>query len=905
MRLLLLFVLLATAAIAQKPVVLLDAYHNNESRPHYRWEASYPGGYSEFGKLLEGIGATLRMAQEPLTPQVLSGVHCLIIADPDIPKEAPDPKYIGEDEIRTIRDWVRDGGRLVLFGNDPGNAEFEHFNRLAREFGLQFLETKYADASKSSKLTIQIPFNHPVLSGGGAFYAVDVAPLAVSARGAQILIADRDAALMALVPFGRGQVVALGDPWVYNEYIGTHDNRRLAEGLFRFLLQPALPAVATFDTSGVRPGPVAVQSSANDVVVTWPDESSRTWRAEFSLRRGQRNQPLISSISVDGKRIVERATPVYRVTTGKRRGGWDEFFDHPPTHPEGTRNFRADFRLRSARARTAGDRVEIDFDGLRLGIFEGSIRYTFYPGSRLLHQEAIVVTKEPDTAFYYDAGLRMASNADRRAGGNMESKLVYYDTNGRLRTDPAGGPELVPVRARYRSVAVPLANGSVAVFPAPHQYFFPRDFTSNMGYLWHSAWRGNVSLGIRQLPDDNTSFYPWANAPPGTEQRLGVFVVLTDAPAVKALDDVLRFTNRDRYPGVPGHKTVAAHFHFAYTVQAMEKGLDWTPPFKPVLKNMGVDAAIISDFHGDGHPRDPGEIRLKEVDTYYRACRAQSDPNFLLIPSEEANVHLGGHWVVTFPKPVYWIMNRPEGTAFQTKDPRYGTVYRVRDEKELLELFRLENGQVYTSHPRSKGSQGYPDRYRNKDFYLDAHFFGASWKAINVDHSSPRLGDRSLTLVDDMNNWGQPKKILAEADIFQIDDTHELYSHMNVNYVRIDRLPDFDGYGKVLDAISRGDFFISTGEVLLPEISITPDAADQLTVRARLRWTFPLRFAEVVWSDGTATQRKIFPLDNTRPFGESTFNWIVEAKGWKWARFAAWDIAANGAFINPAWRGTN
>jgi hypothetical protein len=731
----------------------------------------------------------------------------------------------------------------------------------------------------------------------------NVAPLAVTARDAQILMPGGDASLMAFVPDGRGQVVAPGDPRVYNEYIATTDNRRLGEGLFPYLLQAALPAAVPVDVSGVRPGPVAVQSSASSIVVTWPDELSRTWRAEFSLTTSQRNQPLITEVSVAGRRILERATPIYRVTTGKRRGGWDEFFDHPPTHPEGTRNFRADFRPRSAKARTIGDRVELDLEGLRMGLFEGSIRYTFYPGSRLLQQEAVVTTQEPDTAFYYDAGLRMAVEADRRAGGNMESKLVYYDTHGRLRTDPADGPELIPVRARYRTVAAPLANGSVAVFPAPHQYFFPRDFTSNMGYLWHSAWRGNVALGIRQLPDDNTAFYPWANAPPGTEQRLGVFFLLTDAPAAKALDDVLRFTNRDRFPAVPGHKAVAAHFHFAYTVQAMEKGLDWTPPFKPVLKNMGVDAAIIADFHGDGHPRDTGDVRLKEVETYYRACRAQSDPNFLLIPSEEANVHLGGHWVVTFPKPVYWIMSRPEGTPFQMKDPRYGTVYRVRDDKELLELFRLENGQVYTSHPRSKGSRGYPDHYRNKDFYLNERFFGASWKAINIDHSSPRLGERSLRLVDDMNNWGQPKKILAEADVFQIDETHELYSHMNVNYVRIERLPAFDNYGELLEATSRGDFFVSTGEVVLPEISITPGAGDQIAVRARIRWTFPLRFAEVVWSDGTATQHSSFPLDNTRPFGESLYEWSVEAKDWKWARFAVWDIAANGAFINPVWRG--
>jgi hypothetical protein len=262
-----------------------------------------------------------------------------------------------------------------------------------------------------------------------------------------------------------------------------------------------------------------------------------------------------------------------------------------------------------------------------------------------------------------------------------------------------------------------VAGGSVAVFPAPHQYFFTRDFTANLGYLWHSAWRGSVSLGIRQLPDDNSNYYPWANAPPGTEQRLGVFFLLADAPAERALEDVLRFTNRDRFPRVAVHHSVAAHFHFAYTVQALEKGIDWTPPFKPVLKDMGVDAVVMSDFHGDGHPRDLGEIRLRELEAYFRGCRRQSGPDFLMIPGEEPIVHPGGHSAVTFPKPVHWLMGRPDGSPFRSQDPHFGTVYRVGNQKDLLELFRLENAQVYTSHPRSKGSKGFPDAYRHRDFY--------------------------------------------------------------------------------------------------------------------------------------------------------------------------------------------
>jgi len=57
-----------------------------------------------------------------------------------------------------------------------------------------------------------------------------------------------------------------------------------------------------------------------------------------------------------------------------------------------------------------------------------------------------------------------------------------------------------------------------------------------------------------------------------------------------------------------------------------------------------------------------------------------------------------------------------------------------------------------------------------------------------------------------------------------------------------------------------------------------------------------------VWGDGAGTHRSILPLDTTRAFNEAEFNWKVEAASWKWARLAIWDVAGNGAFVNPVWR---
>lgn len=664
------------------------------------------------------------------------------------------------------------------------------------------------------------------------------------------------------------------------------------------LLMPAVLAAAPvpLDTTGLRPGPVTVTRTSDTAVVRWQDGQSRDWEAVFNLEPAR---PLIAAIRGAGKTVVENAAPVYSAQTGKRRGGFDEFFDFPPSHPDGTRSFQGRLQITSARAVSLGDRLEISFEGFDMGIFRGSMRYTFYPGSRLIQQAAVASTTEPDTAYFYEAGLRMAVSRDSHPGNNMESEFVYYDTEGTLRTSRPNVSEKLPVQARYRALAARSQGGSIAVFPSPHKYFMPRDFTTNMGFLWHTAWRGQIYMGVRQLPDDNSRFYPWMNAPPGSEQRMHVFYLLSDGEPRPLLEEVLRYTNRDRFNKLDGFLTVAPHWHYAYTVQAMEKGASWVPPFKPVLKDMGVDAAIIADFHGDGHPQDLTELRLKELKAYFEYCRAQSDGSFLLMPSEEANVHYGGHWAVSFPRPVYWFMAKPGTPSSVSEVAEYGKVYTIGSAKALLDMMRKENGFAYQTHPRTKGSKGFPDAIRYAEHFLDPTYVGAGWKQMPADMASPRLGERSLKLLDDMSNWGLRKQLLAEVDVFQIDHTHELYAHMNINYVRAPRLPSYDNYGELLDTMRRGEFFVSTGEVLMPEHRIQESQPDRLTVSADIRYTLPLQFAELVWGDGEQTHREIVSLETSREFGRWKLEFSVAAPRWRWARLAVWDIAGNGAFANP------
>ena len=671
--------------------------------------------------------------------------------------------------------------------------------------------------------------------------------------------------------------------------------------LWSFLRTAALyadPIVA--DISAVKSGPIEVTATPIALTIRWVDASRQQWVAVFAL---DNKLPLITSIAVNGNKVIEKATPAYRCSTGTRTGGWDAFFDFPPAKPGGTRNFLQSFHPTTVRARTVGDRVEISFNGMEMGIFSGTMRYIFYPGSGLIQQVAVLETNEPNVAYTYDAGLQMTAETDRRPGINMASNIVYYDADSKLQsiTSPYGS-ERHPLQVHYRAVAAKMGAGSIVAFPSPHRYLFARDYTTNMGYAWYSAWRGKVGLGIQQPLDDNTAIYPWINAPAGTKQEMGIFFLLGSGPAEETLNRALAYTNKDVFPHVDGYVTFAPHWHFAFTEQAIANGPKWVPPFKPELRSIGVDSAMIMDFHIDGHPADLTDLRLRELDDYYKECRRQSDKEFLLIPAEEADVILGGHWSLTFPKPVYWMMNKKAGESFATPDSKYGTVYRVHTPEEMWKLVKEEHGYVYQTHPRTKGSTGYPDRILDTAYFRDPQYFATGWKAMPSDLSSPRLGERAFKTVDDLNNLGLRKVMLGEVDVFQLSSTDELYGHMNVNYVRIDKLPDFDHFKVVLDAVARGDSFISTGEVLMPRSTILPTGGDSIHVEIQTSSTFPLRMAEVVWGDGKTTHTEEFELETTHEFERHSFQWDVKAAGWKWARVAVWDIAGGGAFSNPTWR---
>jgi hypothetical protein len=72
-------------------------------------------------------------------------------------------------------------------------------------------------------------------------------------------------------------------------------------------------------------------------------------------------------------------------------------------------------------------------------------------------------------------------------------------------------------------------------------------------------------------------------------------------------------------------------------------------------------------------------------------------------------------------------------------------------------------------------------------------------------------------------------------------------------------------------------------------------------ITARVEWTFPPAFAEVIWGDGSQVYRRRLELSENEAFSQKMLRVRVDLKGARWVRLEVWDIAANGAFSEPVW----
>ncbi|MCH2059278.1 MAG: hypothetical protein MK183_01500 [Verrucomicrobiales bacterium] len=826
------------------------------------------------------------------------------------------------------------------------------------------------------------------------------------------------------------------------------------------------------DTRSYDPGSgVEVKAGEEELTMRWKTPEGST---ELILNVSGKGA-LVRSVAVGSKAgkpvvILRDANPLTVLSVGqrdlKKRGGWTIFFD--PTNRKLSKSGRLALKLKSVVVHSVGRRCMVDLDGLEGGGFSGKFRFTLYAGCDLIHLQAIVETGQDARALLYHAGLTCEPAGKSVSWVGLDDKLHRVGA----KAEPA-----MPVKVRNRTIALETRAGSVAVFPPPHRYFYPLDEAYNLGFTWKGndfmGQKSGFGIGIRQDLMGDERWVPWFNAPPGTQQELGIFWLASLDRGEALFERVRAYTHGDRFVALPGHKTFTSHYHIEHTtnlLNAREKrqasaaaevvktsrrdgqswrysltrppgewiepsfddgewkqgkggfgkqgtpglrlGTEWhtqdiwmrrrfklkdvpadglklsllydedtqvylngvlacsvkgfskkyrevsispearktlkqgdnllavhcwndgggqaidvglvraakgglpkeirMPEFVDVFKGAGIDIVHLAEFHNRlGRDRRDPDKTLPLLKMLHDECDRLSDEGFLLLPGEEPNAHLGGHWISFFPRPVMWVLRRSRDKPFIEEHPEYGRVYHVGSPGEVLKLMEQENGLMWAAHPRIKSSTGYPDKYRDEPFFKSGHYLGGAWKAMPADLSRNRLGWRVLDLLDDMSNWGARKYIVGEVDIFQVDRTTEFYAHANINYLRLDHVPRFrDGWDPVLRALRDGAFFISTGEVLMPRFTLGGKQSGETLKLAQsgkavlevaLSWTFPMKFIEIITGDGEKVYRQQVELSESGAFGKQDFRMTLDLKGKTWVRVEGWDIATNGVISQPVW----
>jgi len=234
-----------------QPVVGLDNWFNRETNAktgqpyHYLWTDTEWSGYSRWGEIFTLKGAKITTVEKP-SASVLKTIDVFIIVDPDTTTESRTPNYIMPDDIRAIKKWVKKGGVLAVLANDAPNCEFAHLNRLMKNFGMTFNHVTLHPVTGTEfemGASKNLP-DHPVFKEVSKIYIKEVSDINLSGR-AKPIITENGKVLIAESSYGKGYVFAIGDPWIYNEYI-DHDrlpagfeNRKAAENLTEFLLKNA------------------------------------------------------------------------------------------------------------------------------------------------------------------------------------------------------------------------------------------------------------------------------------------------------------------------------------------------------------------------------------------------------------------------------------------------------------------------------------------------------------------------------------------------------------------------------------------------------------------------------------------------------------------------------------------
>lgn len=240
--------------------VLLDAWFNSQQRInatgrseyfHYKWNDLSDSGFSILGHLFNDYGIETDTLYTAPTVQALASSQFYVIVSPDIPSKNPNPHYMTEQDAQQVAKWVSRGGILLLMENDPANADIDHLDLLADKFGIHFnpVLSHHVIGDTFSMGRMEAPANG-LFTKPRILYMKDTCTITVSGAAKPLFI-DKGDTMIATAKYGKGAVLAVVDPWLYNEYIDhrrlppEYDNFGAAKDLIAWLLNQLPPKKST------------------------------------------------------------------------------------------------------------------------------------------------------------------------------------------------------------------------------------------------------------------------------------------------------------------------------------------------------------------------------------------------------------------------------------------------------------------------------------------------------------------------------------------------------------------------------------------------------------------------------------------------------------------------------------
>ena len=374
----------------------------------------------------------------------------------------------------------------------------------------------------------------------------------------------------------------------------------------------------------------------------------------------------------------------------------------------------------------------------------------------------------------------------------------------------------------------------------------------------------------------------------GPSSGSGVFFLLSRGTAEDALEgDAPVSPTATGSPRSTAITRSTSHFHMAIAMAALDEKARGngrtTPDFVRMFKDMGVDMVHLAEFHGDGHPDDPGPLRLARAAGDVRRVppalrrQAPADPRRRgqrlprLARARTASRPLA------LPLPQAGLLDdeASRGPAVSRGGPRRtdrSTTWATGP--TCSSCSRRRTAWPGRPTPGSRPRAGRPTPSATRISSSPTTGWAPRGRPCPPTSRDDRLGRRVLDLMDDMANWGHAEVRARRGRRLQARP------HARAVRPHEHQLPRARPRAALRGGLEAacsmrcgpGKFFVTTGEVLIPEFARRRTGSGESATCPEaspgprpLRWTFPLQFAELVSGDGT---NGLSPAN--RPLGHRT-----------------------------------